>query len=73
MRRIAQNKVTAEVAKDTFELVSKDWQGWKGRAEGFRLFEYQNNGRWIHQEDFPFKGTPAAEPVPGAEGGVDQK
>ncbi|KAI5477511.1 hypothetical protein MNV49_006296 [Pseudohyphozyma bogoriensis] len=53
-----QNKVTEEEAKDTFEVVNKDWKGWRGKALGFGLFEYQKSGKWLHQEDFPFKGSP---------------
>ena len=53
-----QNKVTAPVARQTFERLNREWEGWDGQGEGLLLWYYRG-GPWEAAGDYPFVAASA--------------
>lgn len=49
-----QNKVGEEEARKTLDELKETFQESPGRAEGFALWGYEQNGEWTHLKEFPF-------------------
>lgn len=49
-----QNKVGEEEAKETLEIVKREFEEQAGRAEALTLWRYEVGGEWTHLEDFSF-------------------
>ncbi|KAM3077351.1 hypothetical protein ACMFMG_006701 [Clarireedia jacksonii] len=50
-----QNKVGEEEARETLEIVKREFKEQAGRAEALTLWRYEVGGEWTHLEDFPFQ------------------